>query len=407
MKTNLTLLILLMTTSMVMSQSLVQKRNKKTAPDLELYDVKAGDFYFDGSLRLGVGYDDNSTSASDSSRQEEGGYIESGINLSLYSEVTENFSIDTSAYIGYKWWTSGDNQDSWVIRPLGDTLAFDWEVTEKTKISFIDRVRMNSATVQEIADGEGSSELRIFSNNAELQLYHELNEDNDFGFKIGHGFREELTGDFGFLDRQDIYAGIIHSYNLSGRTKLSTFLNGYRYDWHDQLNNDGYEWQLGFTVDHALTNLIILNATLGWQDLHFEDDRAATADEEGHGLFGNFGLNHVVSEKFWHNVSADFRRRISSDTSNNFSEVWTFTYGATWNINEKLYLNPSFSYIRTDKQNSNGEENNLYTPSVTLGYDITDKLNVELTYTFTSRDSDTSDTDYERRQYMMNLTYDF
>ena len=409
MKANLLILILLTSSTMVMSQSLVEKRFKKQAPDLELYDAKLGDWHFDGKLKLGIGYDDNSTSASLSSRQEEGGYFTSGLDLALYNQFTQDFSIDTNFYVGYKWWTSGDNQDELIFNTSGDTLAFDWDLNEKTKLSFIDRFRMNTSTVQELADGEGSNELRLMTNDAAIQLFHEINEDNEFGIKVGYTTRDELTGDFDFLDRDDLYAGLLFSHLLSQKTKLGVFLNGFRYDWDENINNDGKEWQIGLSVDHAITNLILLKTTLGWQDLHFEDDRAGSvdADEEGHGLFGGFAINHIVSEKFWHNFAVDFRRRISSDNRVNFSEVLTFTYGATWNVNSDLYINPSIVYIYTDKQNNIGVENGLFRPTFTIGYDITSKMNVEVTYIFTNNDSDTHDIDYNRNQIMMNLTYDF
>ena len=57
MKKFLILISILVVSSNLMAQSVVNKRAKKSAPDLEFYDFKLGEVYIDGKFKFTVGID--------------------------------------------------------------------------------------------------------------------------------------------------------------------------------------------------------------------------------------------------------------------------------------------------------------------------------------------------------------
>lgn len=393
----------LITTSLS-AQSVVSERKPKTEEDLGKYDLKSGNLYTDLSYKMKLGYDDNTTSDSQSSQREEGTYLVNGLEFNFYAPVNENFSIDTGFYIGYKNWLSGNNDDGLIVDLKdGDTLALDWRINELTTLSLVDRLKINVQEIQSSRDNQGISDLKLLENDIGLQLFQELSEEARYGLKIGQNNIRSLNGDFEERERDDYYMGLEYQHDISAKLTVVPYVTFRTYNWSKEFNNDANEFQSGLIFKYNASELIYTELTLGYQYIDFD---GALSDSRASGLEGKLLVNHTISDQLDHSLYVVRNSRISYSTAVNYSEDWLFNYTFNWQVNSKLKLSPKFQWYVSEDQVRNGENYDIFNPGITLTYDLSEKLSLELTYSYQQKSSNTQ-FEYDRTEYYMALTYDF
>ncbi|MCM8532835.1 MAG: hypothetical protein NE330_16830, partial [Lentisphaeraceae bacterium] len=302
------------------AQSVVSERLPKGEEDLSAYNIKAGDVFIDAAYKMTLGYDDNSNASSTSESKEEGAYIINGMQLGFYAPISEGFTIDTDAFIGYKTWTSGNNNDGMIVDfGSGDTLGFDWRINERTTLSLVDRLKVGIQEIEESSEDEGSNEQYLLKNDLGLQFFQQLSEESSYGLKVGINTIRTLNDDFEERERDDQYFGLEFNQQIGQKLTISPYAVVREYDFVEDINNDADEWQAGLGFTYLASETLQAKLVLGWQDLEFDGD---TEEDDDSGLEGSLYLEQQLSESMQHSFFVRYNRRVSQSSDVNFSKDW-------------------------------------------------------------------------------------
>ncbi|NQZ57051.1 MAG: hypothetical protein HRT88_06220 [Lentisphaeraceae bacterium] len=385
------------------AQSIVSKRVAQSDRDLETYNIKAGKLHIDAAYKMTLGHDDNTTSSATSKSREEGAYIINALKLGIHVPINDEFSFDTGFSIGQKNWFSGDNQDGVIVDLSGDTFAFDWQVNETTTVSLVERLTINVTEVQDSRDNQGSDQQQFLKNDLGLQFFQELSDESSYGLKVGNYTVKSLNNKFLARERNDYYFGGEFNQKISDKLTLSPYATYRTYQWDQNSNNDGKEYQTGLTLKYSATEALYFQLSLGWQDMQFD----GSLEDDSDGDFeGSFLVTHTLSETTDHLLNVTRGKRASVSPSVNFSKDWLINYQYNWQLNSKLKVTPALTWFFSDDQVSNGESYDILMPGLNCSYKLSEKTLLELRYLYQEKNSDTQ-VEYDRTQISMSLTYDF
>ena len=401
-----TTLFALFSTIGLYSESLVKERKKKTTFNLIDYNYNLGDVYLDAAYRLKLGNDDNASSSQDSSTRTEGFYYENALKMKVFADFSDSFKIDTDFVVGFRNWVSGNNDDYLILQSNGDTLAFDWDLSEKTRLSLVERARVNVYEVQDTQANQGSKNLQMFKNDVGLQLFTHINEESSYGIKFGRRDVKSMNGDFENRERFENYVGLKYNAQISPKTKVSPYYNYQTYSWKKNGNNDAKEWQAGLEIEHKASKTMLVTIYLGWQEMIF-DVKNQTVNDSGRGLEGGVKLAHQISETLSHNISAKSTRRISTSSSVNFADDFNLTYGVKKQFNSKFDGALNLNWFHSEDHIGGGEKYNVYVPSVNIGYQATAKSRFDFNFRYTEKRSDRQNAEYDRSQVYLMYTFNF
>jgi hypothetical protein len=386
------------------AESVVSERLPKAEEDLSSYNIKFGDVFVDAAYKMTLGHDDNSTASSITRSREEGVYIINGMQLGFYAPINEDFAIDADAFIGYKAWTSGNNNDGMVVDfGSGDTLGFDWRVNEGTTLSIVDRLKIGVKEIEESAEDEGSNEQYLLKNDIGLQFFQQLSENNSYGLKIGMHTVKSLNDDFEERERNDQYFGLEFNQQVGRKLIVSPYAVVREYDFDQDINNDADEWQAGLGFTYLVSETLQAKLVLGWQDLEFDGN---TEEDDDSGLEGSFNLQHQLSENIDHSFFVRYNRRVSKSSDVNFSKDWLINYQLGMAVNSKLIISPHVAWFISEDEKPNGEKYDLFVPGININYALSEKMVVDFNYKYTDKSSNTNG-EYDRKEVFVSLTYDF
>lgn len=386
------------------AQSVVSERLPKGEEDLSTYNIKAGDVFIDAAYKMTLGYDDNSTASATGDAREEGAYLINGMQLGFYAPISEDFAIDTDAFIGYKTWTSGNNNDGMIVDfGSGDTLGFDWRINERTTLSLVDRLKIGVQEIEESAEDEGSNEQYMLKNDLGLQFFQYLSEESSYGLKAGINTIRSLNDDFEERERYDHYFGLEFNQKLGQKLTVSPYAVIREYDFDQDINNDADEWQAGLGLTYLASETLQAKLVLGWQDLDFDGN---TEEDDDSGLEGSLNLLQQLNDSTNHSLLVRYNRRVSQSSDVNFSKDWLINYQLGLAVNSKLTISPNVAWFISEDEKPNGEEYDLLMPGINVSYTLSEKLTVDFNYKYTDKSSNTN-LEYDRKEAFVSLTYDF
>lgn len=406
-----------------------QKRLKLTDLDKEGYSHKVGDLYYTPQFRAGVGYQENSNRAVKNTNEDDGFFSEVALNLDLHKDIFNGLTLTTDFEIGYKQGFQDNEKDGFLLSAgsgAASEIGFDHDLNEKTTLSLVNYASVGIDRIETARDNAGSDDLHLWQNNISLQVHREITDDTGFGVRVGYETTRDLENNNPDKEFDEVQFGLTLDHQASARILLSPYFNYYEREW-EEASNDSETYELGLSTDILVSDQVDLNIRVAYYEKEYDSkidkknfyqtpmglmSNEASRSEEGF----NFGLtfNHIATEKFTHSLELAKEMMDTTVISANATEVVSVSYNARYEINEKLSVMGSFSWLNGEDQVDLGEEFDIYKPSFSVMYDFTPRQSIKFTYSYEDKNSDRDDADgkvfdneYETSLYSIDYTYSF
>ena len=144
----------------------------------------------------------------------------------------------------------------------------------------------------------------------------------------------------------------------------------------------------------------------GYVHTSFDNSGLRPAGSDVSSYYASGVIEHLINQYISHSIS--FGRSSDVGLNANLVEIWNLRYSVTANVIRDLRVSLDVFY-------DNGNEKGSITPesfdrvgvSIGTGYQLTEKLNASIGYSFVSRGSDQPLRDYTQHTGTVNFTYRF
>lgn len=380
---------------------------RRARPDYDPLGMRAGAFLIYPQLQLETGYDSNVFARKDDVEDDFVAIVAPRLTAaSQWSRHSLSFDAGGEAAF-YKDHTSNNYQDFDVGTEGRLDVTRNDIVTGELRVG---RGHDDRDDPDDQADA-GSDITQYYVGNGRLGYRHNFN-------RIYTAVRGDLTR-YDYLDDGDInnddrdynryLTGLRVGYIVSPR--FDVFVDGaYRWVRYDETpndagedrNNKGYVLRAGTGID--ITSILFGEVYAGYTAIEYDDSNLENVNSPiaGGQLTWNvteltsviFGVTGEVRETTVTNNQGDEASgRLHSDASIN---VWH-------ELLRNVLLNGYAQYIRDDFEGI-ARTDNTYRVGGGVRYYLNRRFSIDGGYTFTTRDSDETDNDYDRHQIMLGLT---
>jgi hypothetical protein len=337
--------------------------------------------------------------------------------------MTRQNTLRFRASVGYQYYTQNSdlNRPNFLVSP-DSALSFDVYVGD-FRLNFHEQF-----SIQQDTSGQGTAGVAIlsrFTNTIGASVLWDLNE---MIWTIGYDHFDFITigsaansqGDLALNTNQ-----LDHTTDqvaASGAFKLSSIAIGgleaalSTSSYPDSPSADFTSFTIGPFLEYQLTHYthLYLSGGYKWYDGSPGAVGSTTAAPQTGSTPGYYGIVSIVHTlNRYYRDRLDFGHSDEVDAFNGRAKSNFVRYSATWDLNQKLSLGFGASYARVNQvsgnlfNGSNPEIYSLIGASFNTGYQLTEHVNLGLTYRYTNKDSNLIGLSYSQNSLILSLGYRF
>jgi len=378
------------------------------------YNLKLGRLNFLFSATLGVELTDNAVYVQ--SNTSEDLILRPGLNIAGNYPVSQQNAITFSVGIGYQKYLNNDRYDRFLVTP-GTEVGFDLFIKD-FRFRIYDRFSYTTDPL-EVGAVSGVAEYGGLNNVAGIEAAWDLNQ-VILKAGYGHGIWQSASPSFSYLDRStelfSLSAQALPNQPISPGIEATGNLNSY----DTPLLFDSVSYSFGPSVRWRVSRHLQLEARAGYVAYDFDEAGRSLKSDDVQDWYAGLDISHVVNQFVSHSIS--FSRGFNLGVYSSYYETTAVRYGINWGIIRRAPLATSFGYEQ-GKQPAyasvtalpigalvtfrDAEEWTRYGATVSIGYQLTPKLNGSLAYRFYLRNSNVGSRDYTQNALTLSLTYRF
>ena len=389
--------------------------SRKVSPEKIDYNLEVGPVLMKFNASLVNGYSSNLQLTNSAGKGS--AYSTPSLTCNLSWPITDLNTLTFGLQGGYSYyWEASQSQSpgGFFLSPTsvlkGDFYVGDFKFTPSDAFS----LQQNPTQAAELS---GISKLSLFQNNAGLLVTWDAGA--DFLITAGASFftvKAMNSSTNNYLDRNALSPSFSVQYNVT--PSLAAGINGSaqfnRYKNPAQLINGSVQgqnnsdlFQVGPFVSHRVSEYIKIDFDLGY--LWGTYDKIAQANQGGYPSTFYLDLlwNHTLNEFMTYSVNANRIQQPSISDGITFFTQWTFGFSPSWKVIDQLNLTTPVSALIGEQSGSNGQKIQNYSATISLGYQITEKLNSSLGFTYLIKDSNLEGQSYNQWNASLGFTYDF
>ena len=369
------------------------------------YGLRLGPVMVRYDLSLSAVYTDN-RNYNESGLEEEDFGLRPVFHLGLFYPINDRQKLQLDVGVGYQWWMNRDNQNRFYISPSShvDYRFFLGDVQM--------RVSNNTSSSSEASDraeyaGGGSTSDLNFNRLSNVTALNASWGTRRVSFSGGYSYAitRGLDDDTSSLDRDT------HGLNASALVTITAPLAAgvsatySTFSYLEQVQNDGETWSVGPTAEWRPMDSLSLNGYVHYSESTYERTGTISDNSDFSGIVFGFTARHQLNRYVSH--SATFSKDVDPGYGSNFTDTFSVLYAVNGRISDRLGANLAFTYRKASISGSLDEDADLYRISVGTGYQVLRALNVGLTYSLNTRQSNIEDREYVENRVTMVASYKF
>ena len=373
------------------------ERAREAAADIP-YNIKFGEARMRFRAGLGLEYNDN-VGVTETDTVDDF-IIRPDVTTDLFWPITDQNALHFSVSVGYQKYLDNDQNDSLYIRP-GSLLSFDVYV-ENLRINVHDRFSFYQDPIQQgVVSGTNTVNSQYGTGENLIGLGLDLVVSAGYDYLVSFATSDA----FSYLDRSAHYfyvrPTVLVAPELTAGLESSVGLN--RYD--QSTLNDSEQITIGPFVDWQMSRFMRLSARGGYQKYNFD---SSTNASDTSSYYASINLEHDVNRyvRYVLGVGHTVSLGVNSDAVN----LSFIRMTARWQVLRQTDISTDMYFERGEEAGAltlNPETYERLGFSIALGYNITDKLNAGLRYSFTIKESDQPLRGYTQNVVGLNLGYRF
>lgn len=367
------------------------------------YNLKMGPVLMNVTGGINFSYNDNINLSQNNKKSDF--IITPSVNLNNHWPLTSLNSADLNIGLGYSKYLNNSSADSSFLNVSpGSNLTFVAYMGD-FKFTFSDGFYFQQDPVSEIGLANITSFGRI-SNTASANVDWDL---NDVILSLGYSHTNFMatSAAFDYVDSSTDAVNQRTSFTITP-TLTAGLSNSIAFTNYDQdfLNNN---WTLmsGPFASLQLSPNVSLSATAGVQLLGASTD-GQVGDTTGNvtSWYTSLSITHRINN--YMNQTLSVSKSNPSGLNSNFVGLASLQHSLSWQLIRDVSLTTAeFIEYGSDSGGSLAENVWRYGGTVSLGYALTQKLSLSLSYTLTLRDSNVADRDYTQNVLTLGATYAF
>jgi hypothetical protein len=316
--------------------------------------------------------------------------------------ISQNNNMQLDLGLGYRWYLKHSELNAVNITP--DTRwHFQFKVKDVTlMVHDAFRTTIDPVERPELSGTSGNTaNFRRFNNDAGIQGTWNYNTHLSFSAGYDYVIDRSLNSDFRELDRDDhtLNLGTYYESNsklVLGITEAYTITEYLRH-----VQNDGTSFTVSPLATYHATDLITLDASVGYTIANFERNGTIADTSDYAGITWQVGARHTINSRMSHNLRLS--RSVTPGLGSNFSEVTAFQYGFLWKVNSWIGLNSNFSY--EDLFASGGlDKAQRFLTYIGFNFKMSRHWNGALSYGFAWKDSEDPSRNYTQNRVTIELS---
>jgi hypothetical protein len=214
-----------------------------------------------------------------------------------------------------------------------------------------------------------------------------------------------ISDSFKELDRND------HVFSLSAFRPLNAKIivgAGGSYtvmEYLEPIQNDGTIFSIGPQVIVKLTDFIHLDGGLNYTFSEYQHTGTISDNSSFEGTTATARIRHIINSKLNHYLR--YVKTVAPGLGSNFTEIQQMQYGLTFRASSSVTINTTFSHEDYDVSGFNAESGTRNIWYIGSNFRISKKWDAGLAYSFSWKDSDQPDRDYQQNRVTISLTRHF
>ncbi|PAW77827.1 MAG: hypothetical protein B9S32_09500 [Verrucomicrobia bacterium Tous-C9LFEB] len=367
------------------------------------YNMKVGPVLMNVTGGMSFSYNDN-INLSDTNKKSDF-IITPRVDITNHWPLTSLNSADLNVGLGYSKYLNNSSADSSFVNVSpGSNLTFVVYMGD-FKFTFTDGFYFQQDPVSEIGLANVTTFGRI-SNTASANVDWDL---NDVILSLGYSHTNFIatSAAFDYVDSSTDTVTQRTSFTITPTLTagLSNSISFTSYD-QDFLNNN---WTLmsGPFASMQLSPYVSVSATTGVQLLNASTG-GQVGDTTGNEIswYGSLSVTHRINN--YMNQTLSLSQSNPTGLNSNFVGLTSLQHSFSWQLIRDVSLGTTeFVEYGSDSGGSLAENVWRYGGSVNLGYNLTQKLSLSLTYTLTMRESNAVDRNYTQNVLTLGANYAF
>ncbi len=377
------------------------------------YDFKAGPVVFNLSGLAGLVFNSNVHLSAD--RPESDIYGALGLNLEANWEITPYNSLNIAVVAEYRHYFAHPEYSSdrnFLHLSPSTRVAFNLKVGE-IGVLLSDQVSF-SADPSEVRvinreNGQADREFVVygrFENTAQARAEWAMNPSWRFDLTLQRNDLIPLDSFYESLERTEhlVRLGVVHpvAANFTAGAFVALANNQYNRRWQNETNSFAY----GLFANWSVTKQITIEGQLGITQSETTYSGYNQEPQDNSTWFGHLTWEHAVNRKF--SYTAGYRRQQNYGYVSNYIYTNTWALGFHYAVIQRGRLQGKVYW--QDGRESGGriaERYERFSAEVGLEYNQSRRTRWRCFYTFSTRDSNLAQRDYDQHQLGIYIFYDF
>jgi len=383
---------------------------RKQALENQTYNLKAGPVKLSFDTSLSVELNDN-VNLSDVDPQGDL-ILRPQLGTRLFWPLTEKNALNFSIGLGYAAYMRQTVYDRMFITPDSE-LAFDLFVRD-FRFTFFDRF---SYSEDPLGNGaiSGVGNYGGLNNTVGLNVLWDLNK-AVLSAGYGHANFVSATSLYDYLNRASEQLFTRASFLLNSTTAAGVEATGSQTAYDLSFLNDNTGWSAGVFLDWKLSPHLRFAGHVGYVSYDFQTQGIIGSAGNPNTYYFNLALDHTLNRFLSYSLTAG--REVQLGTYSDFQEVFSVHLDTSWKIIKDLslgtglfyehgYYPPVVVYLGPNPTFFFGDTYDRFGAALSLGYRLMKKLDANLGYRLTLKDSAKPNLNYTQNALTLGVTYHF
>ncbi len=379
-----------------------ERKNAESIP----YNLKAGPVSFRLNTSLGFEFNDN-VNVAETDRQADL-ILRPLASIDSLWPMTQQNTLFFSVGIGYAKYINNPENDSLVIQPNSalsfDVFIGDFKINLHDRFSYVQdplqQASISGGTNAAAAGRFGSSDNAVgFSVDWDLSKIL-------LSFGFDHHTSFATSTNFSYLDLTSELFFLRGAYLVSPQFTAGLEASAGITDYDQPIQNDNQQFSFGPFLDWQLTQNLKVNLRAGYVTYHFEDNGINTNSSDNSSYYAAWTFSHQINQYLTQYIAVG--TQVQLGVNSNSLKLYYARHHGLWRIVRNTDVRSEIFY-------EHGTESGAFTPEtfarygvrLSLGYQLTRKLNTGLAYQFTYKNSDLPLRDYSQNSVTLTLLYRF
>lgn len=378
------------------------------------------------STSVAFSYTDNALQSITATGSSDDFLILPQIGIDLYQQVTESSSLSFTIGVGYHYSMNYNDLTQFNLLPLG-SLNYSLVVGD-VLITFFDRISSPPMIRQEIV-GNGTPtgvDFNRIENQLGVSAAWSITEQTAVSGMYSFLMDRSLSDSYAILNQNvhTVSSGVYRrlspywTLGISARASKSTFDQGFQ--------NGSTSYGAGPLISFRPSTFITMTAGVQYTIMSFDQGGQVSDTREFDGLTWQGSITHQATDTINHGVT--FSSGVNSGLGSNFTESTSVQYSVGWRFHERMGLNVSLDYMDFKQSSATAGQAIIVTPTGSFivpvsfiandeatqygvtagtGYQLTERANLSLSYSYMRRDSRFAERTFGVNIVTLNVNYRF